>query len=382
MPSRNVIIATLMREHGETGIQTYFNAFHRYLSSKNVYSNIITPFYVSSAITFPIFGLRKLIDPFSGEFSVWWYRYWHYLLLKQALRKELNQLDKTDNVVFFAQCPLSAKAALEIRTSEKQKVFMTVHFNVSQADEWVNKGKIAFDGWLYRQIKELESEVISKLDGIVYVSEFMETTIEKNISKSRAIRSIVLPPFINQPECQEPGLIKGDLISIGALEPRKNQGYILSALAEAKKKGYRYSLTLVGEGQDRESLKKLATSLGIEDQVTLAGFQSSASKLLHHYRVYVHSALLENRSIAVIEALACSVPVIAAPTGGISECFSNNVEGLYWSLDDPTDGAEKLIQLMESPTVYASMKEAARKRFEDSFSQEAVAGKLLDFVAE
>lgn len=381
MPSPNIIIATLMREHGDTGVQTYFNTFHHYLNSKNVRSNIITPFSMSNAITFPIFGFRKLIDPFNNELSTWWYRYWHYLLLKQALRKELNKRDKADTLVFFAQCPLSAKAALEIRTSEKQKVIMTVHFNISQADEWVDKGKITFDGSLYRQIKELESKVISKLDRIVYVSKFMETTIEENIPESCTIPSTILPPFINQPKCQEPGLIKCDLISIGTLEPRKNQSYILFALAEAKKKGYRYSLTLVGEGQDRESLRKLAASLDIEEQVTLAGFQPNASTLLHHHRVYVHSALLENRPVAVIEALACSLPVIAAATGGVSECFSNNVEGLYWSLNDPKDGAEKLIQLMESPTVYASMKEAARKRFEDFFLQEAVASKLLDFLA-
>lgn len=380
MPYSNVITVTLMREHGETGVQTYFNAFHHYLRSQNVYSNIITPFSFNKLIALLIFGIRKLIDPINGELSVWWYRYWHYLLLKQAISKYLNQLDEPDSVVFFAQCPLSAKAALEARASSQQKVVMVVHFNISQADEWVNKAKISFNGWLYCRIKALESEVIPKLDGIVYVSQFMKETMEKNIPESCAIKSVVLSPFILQPERPEVELLKGDLMSVGTLEPRKNQSYLLSVLAEAKKRGYCYSLTLVGEGPSRESLKKLAASLGIKDQVTFAGSQPNASRLLYQYRVYVHSALLENRPVAVIEALACSLPILAADTGGIAECFSNGVEGLYWSLDDPTDGAEKLIQLMESPAMYSSMKQAASKRFKDSFCQEVIARKTLDFL--
>lgn len=380
MSPPKIIIATLMREHGETGVQTYFNTFHRYLEDQSIFSRIITPFSLNKLITLPIFGLRKLIDPFNGEVSVWWYRYWHYLLLKQAMKKNLKKLDEPNNVIFFTQCPLSAKAALEVRTSHQQKVIMTVHFNVSQADEWVSKEKIAFDGWLYRRIKKLESEIIPNLDGIIYVSQFMKEMIEKHIPESRIIKSAILSPFVLQPEPQGTIPEKRDLINVGTLEPRKNQSYILSVLAEAKKRGYQYSLTLVGDGPSRENLKKLALSLGIADQVTFAGFQPNASKLFYQYRAYVHSALLENRPVVILEALAFSLPILAGNTGGIPECFSDGIEGFYWALDDPADGAEKLIKLMESSTTYFSMQQAARKRFEASFSQDVLACKTLEFL--
>lgn len=369
-----------MREHGETGKQTYFNAFHHYLQEQGIRSWVITPFNLSSFITFPIFGIRKLIDPLNGHLSIWWYRYWHYQILKQALKKKLNQLDNPNNAIFFAQCPLSAKAALKVRASNKQKVVMAVHFNISQADEWVDKGKISTDSWLYNQIRNIESEVISELDGIIYVSQFMRDTIEGSIPQSRTIPSVVLSPFVKAREYPETRLIRDDLISIGTLEPRKNQTYLLYVLSEAKKQGYRYSLTLVGEGPSREKLEKLAASLDIKDQVIFAGFQPKASRLLPQFRVYAHSALLENRPVAILEAMACSLPILAAGTGGIPECFSDGNEGYYWSLSDPIDGAKKLIQLMESPTIYDSMRQASKDRFKTSFSQEVIASQILNFL--
>jgi glycosyltransferase involved in cell wall biosynthesis len=151
-------------------------------------------------------------------------------------------------------------------------------------------------------------------------------------------------------------------------------------LSEAKKQCYRYSLTLVGEGPSREKLEKLAASLDIKDQVIFAGFQPKASRLLPQFRVYAHSALLENRPVAILEAMACSLPILAAGTGGIPECFSDGNEGYYWSLSDPIDGAKKLIQLMESPTIYDSMRQASKDRFKTSFSQEVIASQILNFL--
>jgi glycosyltransferase involved in cell wall biosynthesis len=377
--SPTILIPTMMRLHGETGVQTYFNSFHSYLYNHKIKSYVITPFLAQKWLVFPIFGLRKIIDPISGIISVWWYRYWHYLLLKQVLKRHIVALAEED-VVIFAQCPLSAKAALETRTSKRQKVVMVIHYNISQADEWVLKGKIRLNSWLYNQIKELESEVIQKIDKLVHVSDFMKTIVEKHMPSATEVESIVLPTFSRMPVPLQNSPAHGDLISIGTLEPRKNHSYILSVLAEAKKLGYTYSLTLVGDGPSRNALEGLARSLNIDDQVNFLGFQPDAASLLHNHRIYVHSALLDNKPIALLEALACSRPVLAAPVGGIPECFSDGVEGFYWLLDNPSLGAQKLIELMEDSFAYAAMQAAAKKRFVTCFDQDTVGKELLNFL--
>ncbi|WP_088888906.1 glycosyltransferase family 4 protein [Leptolyngbya ohadii] len=374
-----IIVPTIMRDQGETGVQTYFNSIADYLCSKGIGNCIATPFLHPKWIILPIFGIRRIIDPFSGSLSVWWYRYWHYLILKQVLKKELASLD-TQDVVFFAQCPLSAKAALEVRTTKKQKVIMVVHFNVSQADEWMGKGKIKNNSWIYHQIKALESEVIPQVDKIIYVSAFMKKLVEANISEAAFIESAILPSFVVYPKTVPNKAVEGDLISIGTLETRKNHQYLLLVLAEAKKLGKCYSLTLVGDGPQRENLEKLAQDLDVYSQVTFTGFQANAASYLPYHRVYVHSASLDNRPISILEALACSLPILAPSVGGIPECFSDGAEGFYWSLDNPKMGAQKLIELLENPDTYSSMKQAAKNKFDTTFSCEEIGPKLLQHL--
>ena len=378
---QKIIIATIMREQGETGVQTHFNMLKEFVLERGVKACVITPFSFYQCLVLPVFALRKIIDILSGELSVWWYRYWHYFFLKQALKAELaEQAQKGIPVVIYAQCPLSAKAALEARTTENQKVIMAVHFNISQADEWAYKGKIKIGSWVYNKIKTLENEVIPLLDAIVYISSFMKETIEKNISKSTKLKSIVSPNFIFTPKPLDSNNIEGDLISIGTLEYRKNQSYLLRVLSEAKKMGRSYSLTLIGEGADRVTLEALAQSLDVARQVKFLGFQKNAAQFLYTHRLYVHSSLIDNLPIALIEALACKLPILAGAVGGIPEMFSDGVEGFYWSLDDPAAGAKKLIALMEDKETYNKMAEAAKARFSANFQSSVVANRLLSFL--
>uniref|UniRef100_A0ACD5GYJ5 Uncharacterized protein n=1 Tax=Desertifilum tharense IPPAS B-1220 TaxID=1781255 RepID=A0ACD5GYJ5_9CYAN len=81
--SQPILIATLMREQGETGVQTYFNMLRDYLVQIGRKTAIITPFSYFSWLVIPVFALRKLIDPLNGEWSVGWYRYWHYFFLSR-----------------------------------------------------------------------------------------------------------------------------------------------------------------------------------------------------------------------------------------------------------------------------------------------------------
>jgi len=256
---------------------------------------------------------------------------------------------------------------------------MVVHFNRSQAIEWAEKGMIRSDGATYESIRKLEREVLLQLDGIVYVSRYMKECLELDIPGLDAVCSAVIPNFCNTPERIELQLT-GDLISIGTLEARKNQGYLLRVLACARHRGYRYTLALVGNGPDRKMLEKLAGSLGIEEQVSFLGYREDASKQLTRYRMYVHGAERENLPMAIIEALSSSIPVAAAPVGGIPEIYSDGVEGVHWPLDDPDEGARLLIDVLEYRDTYVRMSRAAGERFASRFDTAKVACRLISFL--
>jgi glycosyltransferase involved in cell wall biosynthesis len=114
--------------------------------------------------------------------------------------------------------------------------------------------------------------------------------------------------------------------------------------------------------------------------VQFLGFQGNAARLLSGHRAYVHSALIENLPIVLIEALASGMPVLAAPVGGIPEVFDDGREGCYWPLDDPAEGASRLIALLEDTARYSAMSVAAVHRFEQHFETSVVASRLLDFL--
>ena len=376
--SCKIVAATVMREHGETGVQTHINVVTDYLRALGQETYVVTPFSYVRPLASALFAPRVVIDRYSGPLSVWWYRHWHYVFLKLALARALAR--EPEDTVICTHCPVSALAALLTRRSRRQKVFMVMHYDISQAEEWAIRGRITRGGGLYRSIQWLESTVMPRLDGIVYVSNFMRGITLETIPEAADVPYIIMPNFLPQTAVAAADTPPGDLINVGTLEPRKNQSYLLRVLAEAKALGHRYTLTQVGDGEHRVMLRELAHSLGIEDQVRFLGYQPKASRFMPGHRAYVHSSILESSPIALIEALSHGLPLFAGHVGGIPEMFDDGVEGFFWPLDDPTEGARKVIALLEDPARLAETSRAARRKFEEAYASEVLARRLVDFL--
>jgi len=376
--SKKILIATILRPEGATGVQTHFRTYMKYLKKNARQYDLMTPFNAPVWLVYPVFGLRKLVNLFSQEIGVWWYRYWHTYFLQIALKRKLQD---GEECVIYAQCPLSAKAALVARKSPSQYVVMVAHFNISQADEWVGKGLITNGGRLYKSIQAVEAKVLSKLDGIVFVSDFMRRELVARIPAIKIISYRIVPNFLPDPGLQaEPIKVKTDLICIGTLEPRKNQRYALEIVAASVRLGRPLSLTIVGDGPDRVILETLADKLGIRKQVLFAGYLSNAAEQIHSHSACMHVAQLENLPITLIEALSRSVPVFAPAVGGVPEVFNDGVEGRFIPLDDPEAAVRMIIQWLDSPHIYKQAQQAARSRFLECFEAEQVAANLTNFL--
>lgn len=372
-----IIIATILHEQGPTGVQAHFNTFKEYLLARGRRVRIVTPFDAQRALVYPVFGVRYAIDRLHGGASVWWYRHWHYVFLKQVLRELLR--DGRPAVV-YAQCPLSAKAALEVRRTMAQRVIMVAHFNISQAHEWAEKGKIPSGGRLFRHIEQLEWTVLPRLDGLVYVSRFVQAQLQTRIGRLHRVPAAIIPNFVHPSSAEDDEGVHGDLINIGTLEPRKNQRYLIEVLMRASRLGHRYTLTLVGDGPDRPMLESLVRSNGLVEQVTFLGNRRNAARYIPHHRIYAHSATMENCGVAIIEALAAGAPIVAAEVGGIPEIYRSGIEGIFWPLDDPTEGAHRLISLMGTPKRLDQMSTAARERYSTTYTPAIAAERLCDFL--
>jgi len=378
-PSREpvIVVATIMSEEGTAGVQTHFNALRRHLEARHRPSMLVTPFDAPKALVYPLFAVRKLVDPWSGRASVWWYRHWHEFFLRMALRRRLPE---TANCIVYAQCPLSVQAALAARRHPHQKIVMVVHFNGSQADEWCDMGKMRRDGAPARRIRALEARILPSLDGIVYVSRYMKRELESRIPPLKCVPNAVIPNFCRPPaetaEVHEPV----DIITVGTLEPRKNQQFLLQVLAYAMRRGKRYTLSVLGDGKDRRKLERLAHDLGIRAQVRFHGHRPHAIQWMKSARLYAHAATLENLPLALIEAMACGLPILAPAVGGIPDLFENGEAGYFWPLDDVPQAGDLLIRLLENADDLARAARFAKARFDERYESGRVADRLYAFI--
>lgn len=373
-----ILIATLMRPEGDTGVQTHFRAFMEFLVERGEVAEVVTPFSSPAWQVYPVFGVRKLVDRMNKVASVWWYRHWHRKFLELALRRRLAG---GQPCVIYAQCPPSAHAALAARVSPQQRVVMVTHFNVSQADEWAGKGAIAEGGSYFKIIRQFEARVLPQLDGLVFVSEFMRRELLARIPDIADVPYEVVPNFIRLPaETMGSEEFDADLITIGTLEARKNQRYALEVVAAAKQLGRRITLTLVGDGPDRERLLVLARDLGVAGEVRFAGYVPQAAALLSRHHACLHVANIENLPLTLIEALSRGLPVFAPAVGGVPEVFKNSVEGRFIPLDNAKDAAQMIIEWLDSPVAIERAGEAARARFIDRFEAGKVAARLQAFL--
>ena len=376
-----LIIVSIQRRQVAIGPNTHTEQFERFLGTAGlrVRFRVLTPFSRNRVVVVPVLAARRLIDVVSMTAGVWWFIRFRRLFLRLWLSRALRQ---GQAAVIYARCPNSAQAALAARKHSGQKVVMAVHFNRSEAEEWCRAGKIRKGEWLYRGIEKFETELLPKLDGLHYVSRFMRDCILARHPAAAKYKSILLPNFLEDPGSPPKSAPKGDLISIGTLEPRKNQVYLIWVIHAARVLGHRYSLTLVGKGPDRRRLQRLARQLGVIDQVHFLGSKRNAARLLPAYRAYAHSALIENCPFVLIESAAVGLPILAGPVGGVPEVFDDGEQGFYWPLDDPAEGARKLIALLEDKSTYARLARGARERFEAKFTAEVVGPQLINFLLQ
>jgi glycosyltransferase involved in cell wall biosynthesis len=99
----------------------------------------------------------------------------------------------------------------------------------------------------------------------------------------------------------------------------KGHSYLLDALKSANDP--RMHVVIVGDGPQQPNLENQIATLGLAGQVTMAGRQNDIVPYLHAFDVFVlPSYANEGVPQALLQAMACGLPVIACPVGGIPEC--------------------------------------------------------------
>lgn len=378
-PAPHLIIVTRMLPQGTTGVQSHFNAIAQYAASQEVKVSIVEPHQFNCWIRKIPGAIIRLLNKTNLELAVLVDRVAARRFLKSLLRDALSAA-RNESVVIYAQDPLSAGAALDLRREGFHfRLVGVVHFNISEALEYVEKGIAKENGTLWRSLMRNERKVLPGLDQIIFVSGFMQQVVGARLPELAGVPQTVIPNFPALSDGSTPNKadVTGDMIAIGTLEARKNQGFLLRVLAECNAMGKRYNLTVVGDGPDRAVLEQQVGGLGLNGQVRFLGYRPDAARLISGHKVFVHAARMENLPIALLEALRAAVPVFAAPVGGIPEIFNDGQEGRYLNPDNPRDAAEKLISILEDTHKRQRMSLCAQATYTRRFHPDVLGKKWI-----
>jgi len=177
------------------------------------------------------------------------------------------------------------------------------------------------------------------------------------------------------------------LLSVGRLvsaEPGKGVDTVLLSLPKVLRAVPDAYFVIIGDGDARPRLEKLAQETGVVDHVIFAGEQPPEVLRGFYERceIFVMPSRQEGFGVVFLEAMAHGKPVIAGAHGGTLELVEDGVTGYLVSYGDVELLADRLLALLEDQGLRARMGEAGRARFEREFTFERFRGRLLGMLEE
>ena len=134
------------------------------------------------------------------------------------------------------------------------------------------------------------------------------------------------------------------LVSVGRLVGIKRHDLTIRAIRQLKDSGVRANLTLVGTGDDELRLRELTRTLNLEADVSFVGYVPREA-LLPHYQnadLFVLASENEGMSVALLEAMACGLPVVAARGCGSDEFIGEGGRGALFDATSDTGLSDAL----------------------------------------
>jgi glycosyltransferase involved in cell wall biosynthesis len=149
------------------------------------------------------------------------------------------------------------------------------------------------------------------------------------------------------------------VVCVAALRREKGHDTLLAAFAQVRAAIPAARLVLVGDGPYRPQVETMVRAAGLADAVRLVGRAERIWPYLADADVFALASPSEALGIAIMEAMAAGLPVVATDVGGIPELVTPGVTGELFAVRDHDALARKLIALLGSPQRLHEMSAAA-----------------------
>jgi glycosyltransferase involved in cell wall biosynthesis len=237
-----------------------------------------------------------------------------------------------------------------------------------------SRGRLVLTRHALFPLRGINKPVLSGVGRVIAVSEAVAESLRRNgvieSSKITVVHNgIDVERFADVPRGGGP-IVVG---TVGHLAPIKGQDVFVraAALISARRPGVQF--IVIGEDKSpqmshRRSLEKLIAELGLSGTVALPGWQDDMPAVLSSLTVFVSAARSEPFGLAIVEAMAAGLPVVAAASEGALEIIEDGVSGRLVPLDDAEALAQAVNDLLEDPVERSRLGRNARAAAREHYS--------------
>jgi len=311
-------------------------------------------------------------------------------LIKRILKvKKLKELYQFDVIISFLNTP----NIINLLTRQKEKRIISVRDFTS----------IYLKGFYGRIFKMLIKLLYNRADKIIAVSKAIKIDLVENFNIKESKIEVIYNPYniesIQASANEDMEEVYKDVfngpvvINVGRLTRAKGQWHLIRAFKLINEKIPDMRLIIMGKEEDLEEyLKNLVRDLNLDKAIHLMPFQKNPFKYVARSKIYAFPSLFEGFPNALVEAMACGIPVIACDCkSGPREILAPDTDnkshtktveyakygilvpicdGNYYKVDDPltceeTLLAHSIIELYQSPELSKQYAESGQRRAEE-----------------
>lgn len=196
--------------------------------------------------------------------------------------------------------------------------------------------------WLIKALLPLTTHHVVQTEGIkAYYSKCIQR-------KTSIIVNPVNDAVFDAPNTTEK---KDIVVSVGRLDPQKNQRMMISAFARLTDKYPTWRLVIYGEGPIREELETFIEEKNLSERVLLPGRTEDVFHKMREAKVFCLSSDYEGMSNALIEAICLGMPIVTTLVSGVKELIKNEQNGIVTDIGNEDEFAMALDRVMSDDRI-------------------------------
>ena len=242
--------------------------------------------------------------------------------------------------------------------------------------------------WIQETLKPIAQYALRRASALACVSTYSKT---RSLEMAPRARAEIVPNGVDTSQFYPPTDAKArgiekrfKIVTTSTLIPRNGIDILIRAFGLLMREHPHAHLTIAGEGPLEKELRALVKQLRIDQHVDFIGTlrHDQVPDLLRQSDLFVRPSRAEGFGVSFIEAMACGLPVVTCPSGGILDFVKEGETGRLVPPNDPEALAKAVTELMKNTTSYDHISKQALILVKERYSWESIVDRVEEIYQD